>query len=137
MANLYVAHSPALADWGKDVGVTKHLFKIGLIDGDAAAATEALNNGVVAGEVDWRILAVREAAALDEASIIAKLARKEKMIDPALYPRIKGARGIFKVKEKNVENHFVVKQALAGNTWRAGKPKPGDFAAYLIANAIE
>ena len=137
MAKLYVALSQALGDWGKDVGITKHLYKVGIVDGNAPDATEALNNALVAGEADWRVLVVRDVADLDEATVMTRLARKEKMVDPALYPRIKGARGVFKVKEKNVENHFVVKQALAGNTWHSGKPKPTDFAAYLIANAIE
>jgi len=137
MAILYVAHSPALATWGSDVGLTKHLYRVGIADGDAAVALEALNRAALAGETDWRILATREAEAVDEAIALDRLARKERAVDAKLYPRLKGARGVFKVKEQNVENHFVVKQALAGGTWRSGKPKPADFAGYLIANALE
>ena len=136
MSIIYVAHSKSLGEWGADVGLTKHLYLVGVAAGDAAAVLDALNRDQIAGQSDWTITATRESE-LDEASVLERLARKERAVDPRLYPKINRARGVFKVKERNVENHFVVKHALAGGTWRAGKPKPADFAQYLIANATE
>jgi hypothetical protein len=59
------------------------------------------------------------------------------MIDPKLYPRIKDAKGVFKIVPSQIENHLLVTRALAGEPeLRDLKIKPADIAAYLIANGI-
>lgn len=135
MSVVYAAFSKALAEWGDEVGLTKHIYKLGVGDGPAAASVEALNAGQHAGASDWKLLAKREVDGADEAALIERLARKEKLIDPTFYPRIQGAAGIFKVKTANVENHMMVKVALEGGNTAKVKMKPSDVGAYLIRNA--
>jgi hypothetical protein len=56
------------------------------------------------------------------------------MVDPDYYPKIKGARGIFKINVESIEQQLLVQRALAGEI----KPvtiKQSDVAAYLIRNA--
>jgi hypothetical protein len=136
MPIVYVARSPTLQKWGGEVGVTKHLFKIGVAD-DAEAAVKALNDSGCAGASDWKLL-VKEATEVevDEDKAIERLAVREKMVDPNLYPRLKGERGVVKVKPANVENHLMVKKALAGDDDIAIKVTPAVIGAYLIANAL-
>ncbi len=45
MPVIYVARSSALQKWGGEVGLTKHLLKIGAADGKIQDAIKALNNG--------------------------------------------------------------------------------------------
>lgn len=135
MAVVYAAFSKVLAQWGAEVGLTKHIYKLGVADGSAAAAVEALNASQHAGANDWKLLGKRELDSADEAALIEKLARKEKLVDPSFYPRIQGATGIFKVKPANVENHLLVKIALEGKDTAGVKVKPADVGAYLIRNA--
>ena len=90
-----------------------------------------------AGETDWTILRRRPVDDLAEEEAIRRLARSEKMIDPKLYPKIKGALGVFRLTQARVENHIIVTRALAGDSDRAEvKLKPTDFADYLIYNAL-
>ena len=72
---------------------------------------------------------------LEEAAAVERLAKKERVIDPNYYPKIRGAVGIFKVKIGNVANHLLVKRALAGGDQKLDKVKTADIAAYLIQNA--
>ena len=133
MPVLFVARSAKLARWASDVGFGKHLYKLGVSEDDpkALAATGW------AGEDDWKIVRAQEVAGLSEAEVNERLARKEKMIDPRLYPKLKGAAGVFRVAAEHVENHIIVSRALAGDSDRAEITlKPADFADYLIHNAL-
>jgi len=135
MTIIYIATSKNLAGWAADVGLTKHVYKLGVAEGSADDAVKALNDGGFAGESDWRLLKQQEVDGLEEAAAIERMAKKEKMIDPDYYPKIRGAVGIFKVKIGNVANHLLVKRALAGDEEKVDKVKTADIAAYLIQNA--
>ncbi len=132
MAVIYVARSAKLAKWASDVGLSKHVFKVGVAEEpvkDLAAAGWA-------GETDWTIVKKEPAEDLDEGTVIERLARRETMVDPKYYPRIKGTLGIFKVDPHHVESHIIVGRALEGGGERAElKLKPADFASYLLMNA--
>lgn len=132
MASIYVARSVKLGKWGSDVGVGKHIYKVGVAEGDPK---EDAAKGW-AGETDWAVVKAEPVEGLDEDQAIDRLAGKERMIDPNLYPKLKGARGVFRLNEVKVENHIVVSRALAGDSdLKALKLKPADFAAYMIVNA--
>ena len=137
MPTVYVASSRNLAEWGADVGLTKHIFKVGIAEGAAKDAVDQLNQAVHAGESDWRLVTKQEVEQVDEGAMLERVGRKEKLVDPALYPKIKGAKGVFKVKPTNVENHLLVKMALDGGEPKAVKLKPADIGAYLILNATK
>ncbi len=133
MSVIFVARSTKLARWASDVGLGKHVFKIGVADGDPKPLAAA----GWAGETDWVILRHRPVDGLTEEEAIGRLARKEKMIDPKLYPKLKGAAGVFRLTQTRVENHIIVTRALAGDSDRAEiKLKPADFADYLIHSAL-
>jgi hypothetical protein len=135
MAVLYIAISKNLAGWAADVGLTKHVYKLRVAVSSAADATKALNDDGFAGESDRRLLNQQDVDGMEEAGAVERLARKEKMVDPDYYPKIRGAVGIFKVKVGNVANHLLVKQTLAGDEQKLDKVKAADIAAYLIQNA--
>jgi len=133
MPVLYVARSAKLARWASDVGFGRHLYKLGVSDDDPKALAAA----GWAGESDWKIVRRDEVEGLSEAEALERLARKEKMIDPNLYPKLKGAAGVFRVVADHVENHIIVSRALAGDSDRRDmKLTPADFAAYLVHNAL-
>lgn len=136
MTIVYVATSKNLAGWAADVGLTKHVYKVGLAEGSTDDAIKALNEESFAGESDWRLLKQQEAEDLEEGAAVDRLAKKEKMVDPDYYPKIRGAVGIFKVKIGNVANHLLVKRALAGDEQKVDKVKTADIAGYLIQNAL-
>jgi hypothetical protein len=132
MATFYVARSTALSKWASDVGLSKHVYKVGVTDEPVKAVVAK----GWAGETDWVLVKQEEVEGLSEAEAIERLAKKQKMIEPRLYPRIKETPGIFKVLPAQVENHIIVSRALAGSAERIEiKLKPADFAAYLIHNA--
>ena len=133
MSILYVARSVKLSRWASDVGLGKNVYKVGVVDGDPKplAATGW------AGETDWTILRKQAVEGLSEEQALDRLGRKEKMIDPNLYPKLKGAAGVFRLTPARVENHIMVTRALAGQSDRAEiKLKPADFADYLIHNTL-
>jgi hypothetical protein len=131
MPDIYVARSVKMGKWGSDVGLGKHVYKVGVTDDDPKALAAA----GWAGETDWSIVKSEPVDGLDEEAAIERLALKERMIDPSLYPKLKGTRGVFRLNLVQVENHIVVSRALAGESdLKAVKLKPADFAAYLIHN---
>ena len=133
MAVIYVARSAKFSKWASDVGLGKHVFKVGLSDGDPKTVVEK----GWASESDWTLVKKREIEALTEEEVLARLARKEKAIDPVYYPRLRGATGIFKVSLEHVENHILLSRVMAGESERVElKLKAGDFAEYLIQNAL-
>jgi hypothetical protein len=133
MGFLYVARSAKLGRWASDVGLGKHIYKVGLADGDPRAFVAA----GWANETDWTIVRKREVGDLDEKTVLARLAQTEKVVDPQLYPKLKGALGVFRLAAPRVENHLLVSRALAGDGSRAEiRLKPADFADYLIHNAL-
>ena len=133
MATIYVARSSKLGKWASDVGLSKHVFKLGCTEEDPKALAAA----GWAGETDWQIVKRQTVEGLTEADAIERVARKEKLIDPNLYPKLRGAAGVFKVIPAHVENHILVSRALAGQAERIElKLKPADFADYLIGNAV-
>jgi hypothetical protein len=129
---IYVARSVKASKWGSDVGLGKHIYKVGIADDDPKALAAA----GWAGESDWSIVKSEPVEGLTEDEAIEHLYRKDRMIDPNLYPKLKGARGVFRLNLVQVENHIVVSRALSGASDKAElKLKPADFAAYLIHNA--
>ena len=136
MSVIYVAHSKMLQAWGADVGLGKALYKLGLVpEGEDPAQILAAGH---AGVSDWVLLRAEPAAGLEEDAMYERLARKEKLVDPAYYPRIRGARGIVKVNLQAVENAMRIRLALeTGQEPRDIKVKPADVARHLVANALK
>jgi hypothetical protein len=136
MATIYVARSKSLSDWGGDVGLSKNLYKVGVFDGTGKEAVAALNEENVAGVADWTLLKAAEAGDVDEEAALASLVRKKQaIVDPKYYPRIKGAVGIFRIKPKDIENSLLVQKAMAGEESLSFTLKPADIADFLIRNA--
>ena len=135
MAVIYVARSKGLCEWAGDVGLTKHVFNVGVAE-DGKAAVQALNEARAAGQDDWTLVREADAGPRTEATALARLAAREKVVDPAFYPRLKGEAGVFKVKPANVENHAIVKRALANEESLAVKIGNAEIAAYLIESAL-
>lgn len=133
MSVIYVARSAKFGKWASDVGLSKNVFKVG-------CSEEPVKDVVAqgwAGETDWLLIKKRTIEGVTEQQIIERLAVKEKLVDPAYYPRLRGTRGIFKVAPEHVENHILVQRAMAGGSERLEiKLKAADFAEYLINNAV-
>lgn len=133
MPILYVARSSKLGRWASDVGLGKNVYKVGVAESDP----KALASAGWAGETDWTIVRKTAVEGLSEAAALDRLARKEKMIDPNLYPKLKGAAGMFRLAPDRVENHIRVTRALAGQSDSLEiKLKPTDYADYLIHNTL-
>lgn len=134
MATIYVAKSKTLQAWGGDVGLGKNLYKIGVMEDGAPADLLAAG---LAGVTDWELVQTQEVAGLVEADALARLGRKEKLVDPTYYPKVKGAVGLVKVDLMKVENSMRIRIALETNQEpKTLKVKPADIAQYLINNAV-
>jgi hypothetical protein len=135
MPTVFVARSRTLQNWASDVGLTLNVFKLGVAEDDAEAAVSTLNATSHAGRADWELIAEQNMEDIDETSAIARAARKEALVDPVYYPQIKKAPGIFKVKPANVENHFMVREALNGQQIKRVKLTAERIGEYLIRMA--
>ena len=133
MAVIYVARSAELSTWASDVGLSKNIFKVGI-------AEEPVKDLIAAegwaGVTDWTLVKKEDAGDLTEEAAFERLGKRETIVDPKYYPRIRDTRGLFKVNPVHVESHIIVGRALEGGAERvAVKLKPADFASYLIHNA--
>ncbi|AIB11541.1 hypothetical protein ABAZ39_05855 [Azospirillum argentinense] len=135
MAVVYVARSAALTKWASDVGQGKQIFKLG-VAADKDEAKTAIDAGW-AGEGDWRLIHSQDVADLDEETLIERLMRKEKVIDPTYYPKLKGAAGVFRITLTNVQNSLLVAKAMSADEPLTDiKVKPKDIGEYMIRNAL-
>src|SRR5271156_1740406 len=100
MPVIFVARSSKLGKWASDVGLSKHVYKVGVAE---AAELKAVVAAGWAGETDWTVVKKEALEGLSEADTIGRLAGKQKMIDPNLYPRLRGTTGVFKVLPAQVE----------------------------------
>ncbi|MGE5505309.1 MAG: hypothetical protein ACM31L_12865 [Actinomycetota bacterium] len=131
MGTLYVATSKALSEWAADVGLGKNVYKVGYVE-DGTPEDHLAGN---AGQTDWKVIKAEEVDGLDEAAMLEKLARKEKLADPNYYPRLKGATGIVRANIVAIENAMLVAIALENrDPPKNFKVKPADVAAYFIKN---
>ena len=135
MPIVFIAHSKQASLWGADVGLGKNIFLLSTAEtADEAAAFLAAKP---CGAEDWTLIKKEEVDSADTQALQDKLAVKEKRVDPALYPRLRGFQGLYKVKIENVENHLMVKKALEGEAPKIIKVKPVDIAGYLLLNALK
>lgn len=133
MGTIYVASSKGVQEWAADVGLGKNVYKVGWTD-DAAPADAVAG---CLGHSDWKVLASTEAEGPEEA-VLERLGRKEKLVDPNYYPRLRGERGLVKVNLVAVENAMLVAIALENREPPKGfKVKPADIARHLINNATK
>ena len=136
MPVIYVAKSKGLEKWGADHGLTKHVYKLGVAADSGEAAVERLNAEAVGGHTDWKLVSEKEVEDAAEAEVLARLAKKTKAVDPAYYPGLKGAVGIFKIKPVDIERSVLVGQAVAGEAMKPVKINAASIADYLIKNAV-
>jgi hypothetical protein len=133
MAMIYVARSTSLSKWASDVGLSKNIFKIGVAE---EPVKDLVASEGWAGATDWTLIKKEDAGELTEDAVLERLGKRETAVDPKYYPRIRDARGIFKVNPVHVESHLIVGRALeGGGEPTALKLKPADFASYLVHNA--
>jgi hypothetical protein len=85
MPVIFVARSSKLGKWASDVGLSKHVYKVGVAEAGELKAVVAAG---WAGETDWNIVKKDAIEGLSEAEVIERLAGKQKMVDPNLYPKI-------------------------------------------------
>src|SRR4029077_4611890 len=76
MPVLFVARSVKLSRWASDVGLGKHVYKVGVTDDDP----KTLRAPGVGAAADWKIVPSREVEGVSEAEALERLARKERML---------------------------------------------------------
>jgi len=135
-SSVYVAYSPAMQEWGSDVGVSKHLFRAGLTDEAPEDAIKELNDEAYAGQTDWTLAGSRMADGLDEDTLKTRVADRQKVIDPLYYPRIKGAKDIIKLDQRKVEANIVIKRTMEGRDSKVPKLTPALMADFILDSLI-
>ncbi len=136
MSSVYIAFSPAMQEWGSDVGIGKHLYKAAFTADDPKDAVQELNDAGYAGQKDWELAGAKPAGDLDEAAFPARLKERQKLIDPLYYPKIKGAKDIAKLDQRKVEANFVIKRTMEGRESKVPKLKPADMADFIIESLL-
>src|SRR5271156_2505972 len=112
MGILYVARSAKLCRWASDVGLGKHVYKVGVAEGDP----KALAAMGWAGEVDWTITRKQAVEGLSEEEARGRRGPKEEVSGLRKYPKLKGPTGLFRLARGRVEGHTTVPSALAGES---------------------
>ena len=136
MPSVYIAMSPTMQEWGSDAGISKHLYKAGVTDDDPKAAVDALNAEGYAGQKDWQLAGDKAVDTIDEEGFVARLAERQKTVDPLYYPKLKGARDIVKLEQRKVEANFVIKQTMEGGASKVPKLKPQHMADFIIESLV-
>ena len=140
MTIIFVASSKQTQGWAADVGLTKHVYKLGFAEGDSKIAAEravaALNQENHAGADDWKLVKFQPIEGVTEDAALERLSKRARMADPGYYPHLKGARGIFKVKPADVEAQMLVRRAMDDPDAKPAKSKVVDIADFLIRNAL-
>jgi hypothetical protein len=132
MPSIYVAFSPAMQEWGADVGVSKHLYKAGLTNDDPKDAVAHLNAEGYAGQKDWTLAGERPMDGIEAEDFLARLADRQKVIDPLYYPKLKGAKDIVRLDQRKVEANYVIKKTMEGGASKVPKLKPKDMADFIL-----
>lgn len=135
MAVVYVATSKGMQGWASDVGLGKNVYKVGLAED--CTPEEALAAGAT-GFTDWKVLDTADAGELTEPEVLAKLAQREKMVDPNYYPRLRGDTGVVRANITAIENSMLVTIALDNREPPKNfKVKPADIARHLLTIALK
>lgn len=131
MSIIYVAGSKTLSNWGASVGISKSLFRVGIADNDSDIVA-ALNAEKIAAADDWKVIGTADGGDLSEADLDTRFAEAAIIVDPAYYPKLRGARGVVRLRPETVENSLLVEKAMANEANLDKKLKPADFADWLI-----
>ena len=136
MPTIFVASSATMQEWGNDAGISKHLYRVGLTDDDVKAAVDEMNAEGYAGQKDWVLAGSRAVEGVDPDGWLARLADRQKVVDPLYYPKIKGAKDIVRVDQRKVEANIVIKQTMEGRSSKVPKLKPADIADYIVSSVL-
>lgn len=134
MPYCYVAKSKSLQDWGHSVGISKHLYKVGVTSNDVKNTVSKMNFENFSGRNDWKIIMHDSIEEIEESLIFEKLKKSLNLIDPAYYPQIKEAKGIFKIKLQSVEDSLLLSIALQDeeNSNKGIKIGAKQIAKYIL-----
>ena len=133
MPTIFVASSATMQEWGSDAGISKHLYRVGLTEDDVKAAVDDMNAESYAGQKDW-VLAGSATVDMEADGFLARLADRQKLVDPLYYPKIKGAKDIVRIDQRKVEANIVIKRTMEGRDSKVPKLKPKDIAEYIISS---